>query len=81
MGSLFYHFVHPYDKHMFKGQPHLILYSDFKRITVKIEKDSGHHTYLYVLVHPQKLIDTAFHRGCKQKALGIHRSSDISKNA
>ena len=33
-----------------------------------------------IFVHPQVLIDTAFHRGFKQKVLGIHRSSDISKN-
>ena len=36
--------------------------------------------HIYILVHPQMLIDTAFRRGSKQKGLGIDRSSDTSKN-
>ena len=80
VGSLFYYLVHPYNKHMFKGQTHLILFSAFKRITVKIEKGFRAPYIFTYLVHPQMLVDTAFHKGSKQKGLGIHRSSDMSKN-
>ena len=57
----------------------LILYNASKRITVKIEK-GFRAPYKYVLLHPQMLMRTTFHRGSKQKGLCIHRSNDISKN-
>ena len=87
VASLFCYLVHPRKSICLKDKHKcLILYSAFKRITVKIEKGfRAPYTYIYIytydfLVYPQMLIDTAFHRGSKQKGLCIHRSSDISKN-